>query len=1254
MKKHIFYIILLLLLLFVITFKLFLGGVFVWGDYSYISTNSFQILLNQAFYTWNNVNFGTFTRGGFGNIPSILYTLIPYINSHFIFLLNYILPFFLITFSTYHVLGILFKNNKIAFLGSVFILINPVVIGDFLNGQTLLPYGTIIYATLFFIKIFYEKKYSTKNIFLFIVFIALTFFFLPPLLVPVSFFFFIFFIPTLFLIKQRELIALIKTIIIIGITLFLVSTPYIISGNSGNGAIASQSYINDYYHNYASTNIINTLRFAGNDGNAQQALGYNKTTFSNMSGYFFIVILLLSLIIIQKHKVKGLILFYGLSSILLFVILFLHVLATNNSFGTSFFELSWLTSTIRNPAKVYLIYFVFAIIILGYSNLILHSVFKKRYIYIWLIQLLCIITYGSSVFDGYYALSKNMNLSQGHVDPVIIKMVTDSDENNIKRAIIIPSNHQDELTYQNISTALSTLRLGGTYQSTEKFETLLNTAFNDEKLTLFVDLLNIAGVDGIYLKNNNTYNKDGHNNFGLFNVNIPYTHAKVFLKNALPDYIDESGYNLYLKKDNYKNIRAYSNMFLLKDNNYKSDIIFMDKVFYSNINFALEQKDIPGQKISQIFEDAISRDVKSGAVVDVENAGYKDILYHNANKRDLVIKTTDDKSEIVATKKERLIVNDEKLVDKDDTQVIFTLNDDYHNYYIKDGGTVIPFVNNARLNSEVPNEIYKTTVDNVVKNGNFNNSLWQDKVSDCNDYDERPVLSMKKVLGEGENNYVLQLETTKHIACTSQKNIPVQADKEYLVRFDYKPVNAKQAGFYLGFKNSSEGNYQSYSERLATPDYTRGEWQHYAKIIRIPQGTTDLSLYLYAYESDGEENNIVQYDNVSVQPVELVQTINPEEKKSFVKVDLPKANNGEYKFEYKDEQHNFANKIPNPSFENGLWAKRVGDCNHYDNNPVLGVEKIVKSKKFNVESDVQDKYALQFEATRHTACLSQKGIPVKGKTEYLFEFDYQGEKAKQAGYYIVFNDSNKTVINEKVPIAEKNWQTFHKRFTTPSDATSMTLYIYGYSKDEKTKVITRYDNFKLIELPNIANRYYLVSESPVGTTKPKETTFDLINPTKKLVHIKGATKPFYLTMSESYHDKWQAELNNGKVQGFFKSWVPFVKPDAISNDKHFKYMTFLNGWYVDPVELCESSKNNNLKTPQNSHSSNFDPLYTGGGQLKDGCTKNEDGSYDIEMVIEFTPQRYFYLGLLISGTTFISLIGYLIYDWYRRRRKTFF
>lgn len=38
------------------------------------------------------------------------------------------------------------------------------------------------------------------------------------------------------------------------------------------------------------------------------------------------------------------------------------------------------------------------------------------------------------------------------------------------------------------------------------------------------------------------------------------------------------------------------------------------------------------------------------------------------------------------------------------------------------------------------------------------------------------------------------------------------------------------------------------------------------------------------------------------------------------------------------------------------------------------------------------------------------------------------------------------------------------------------------------------------------------------------------------------------------------------------------------------------------------------------------------------------------MTLYFRPQSYFYLGLIISGTTLILLLGYLVYD-IRRKRK---
>lgn len=325
---------------------------------------------------------------------------------------------------------------------------------------------------------------------------------------------------------------------------------------------------------------------------------------------------------------------------------------------------------------------------------------------------------------------------------------------------------------------------------------------------------------------------------------------------------------------------------------------------------------------------------------------------------------------------------------------------------------------------------------------------------------------------------------------------------------------------------------------------------------------------------------------------------------------------GENDITYQDAAYSFTNLISNGSFESGAWQQKVGDCHNYDKNPLIAMSLNTQDKSDGAQS-------LQLEATRHNACNSTK-IPVKAGASYLFSFDYQSPDVSTGSYYLGFNDKLKTVVSAKLPITDKNWHTLSRTIVAPDGATVVSLYVYALQSDGKTNNINRYDNFKLIEIPDISNSYYLVSQPKEQLQQPASTTFELINPTKKLVHIEGATTPFFLAMSESYHDKWQLQMNNARVQGFLNSWWPLAKPDAVPSEYHYQLDGFLNAWYVDTPALCAISGAS--------------------------CVKNADGSYDIEMVIEFWPQRWFYLGLLISGATLAGCLGYLGYDFYKRRK----
>ena len=65
----------------------------------------------------------------------------------------------------------------------------------------------------------------------------------------------------------------------------------------------------------------------------------------------------------------------------------------------------------------------------------------------------------------------------------------------------------------------------------------------------------------------------------------------------------------------------------------------------------------------------------------------------------------------------------------------------------------------------------------------------------------------------------------------------------------------------------------------------------------------------------------------------------------------------------------------------------------------------------------------------------------------------------------------------------------------------------------------------------------------------------------------------------------------------------------------------------------------------------IDPDYIRANYPKEYYKENPDGSIDVRMTLYFKPQSYFYLGLIISGTTLLVLIGYLGYDTIRRRKN---
>jgi len=145
---------------------------------------------------------------------------------------------------------------------------------------------------------------------------------------------------------------------------------------------------------------------------------------------------------------------------------------------------------------------------------------------------------------------------------------------------------------------------------------------------------------------------------------------------------------------------------------------------------------------------------------------------------------------------------------------------------------------------------------------------------------------------------------------------------------------------------------------------------------------------------------------------------------------------------------------------------------------------------------------------------------------------------------------------------------------------------------------------------------------------------------KVSMHLSG---PTVLVLSENFHPKWQvysfsepfaqdfqnnsfiSEERHGTVQNdalydgkFFDTWF---KKSMLDKSNHLKVNGYANGWYIDPESICSQVK----------------------------CQQNDDGSYDLFIILEFKPQRLFVISFVFSSLLAVALIllicYFLFYTW---------
>ncbi|MFA6410502.1 MAG: hypothetical protein WCW26_02930 [Candidatus Buchananbacteria bacterium] len=515
---------------------------------------------------------------------------------------------------------------------------------------------------------------------------------------------------------------------------------------------------------------------------------------------------------------------------------------------------------------------------------------------------------------------------------------------------------------------------------------------------------------------------------------------------------------------------------------------------------------------------------------------------------------------------------------------------------------------------KTPVKIYQPKDSNLLinKNHSFEKGAWTGQVSDCSAYlGGQPKIGMTIKDGGTNGNKLLELSSQNHFACTYNTfNLNFEPNRLYRLSFDYKTVVGDKIQYYYNLKNSADKTQEKFG-LIKTPD---ANWHTFVEVFNPEfNAANSFSLYFYA-PSDGFENLVNQYDNVSLSSYFLIKEIQTSNLVFPQNYDLGNwflLDRGKNYFQYIRSTKNLL-KNYNPSFETGLWQKKVEDCSNY----LTGMPQLGMALKNNGTAGRQ---SLTLSAKNHFACTFNI-FPVRLERNKIYQlsFDYKTVAGNKIQYYYNLKNNRWQQQDkfESITTQDSNWHTF-STVINPNieNADSFSLYFYAPA-DSSEILINQYDNLKLEEFtPKEIYSYYLyaqqkndLSQAVLSQSTPAKrfkTQVDLVNVNQKLL----------LVYPEKFSFGWKAYLaaptKLNRLNLFLFS--------SIDSEYHFKTDNYNNAWLIDIENLCRQS---------------------------DVCIKNSDGSFNLSLVIQNDLIKVGYISLIFSIGFLISAI---ILFWYEKK-----
>ncbi|MCK5510893.1 DUF3367 domain-containing protein [Candidatus Parcubacteria bacterium] len=497
---------------------------------------------------------------------------------------------------------------------------------------------------------------------------------------------------------------------------------------------------------------------------------------------------------------------------------------------------------------------------------------------------------------------------------------------------------------------------------------------------------------------------------------------------------------------------------------------------------------------------------------------------------------------------------------------------------------------------------------NLLENNSFEKGFWNEKVGNCNfnNPDAKILMDLTKDASDGQSALLLSAEEDS--ACSYSRTIKeFEPDTVYFLSFDCKNISGSAPAFCVwnGKGCAKDG------EALVSKN-----WQTHEMLVKLSPEAKQFIMYFYSHKNKGPVT-VNLYDNVKVykitKPIKQIILELPYVSEFSEDIFLK---SGEHKISaviFKDE----LNLLENNSFEKGFWNEKVGNCRLSDPDALLEMKLIPDS--------TDGKAALELSAEKDAACVSSAPIKKFSKDKaYAVSFDYK-IVAGNAARFCVW-DGNVCVKTEDLKKVDDGWHYYETIFEPNIDSEFLNIYFYA-SAEKVENAVVRYDNVAINIVENkILDAYYLKTKDEKKISQ-SNINFEKVNPVyyKLLLKQKDAS---LIIFQESFHPGWRAYIQGEKSpQNFLQKarrHFGFWNEKEIARDNHIIANGFANAWWIDANDICKD---------------------------KNFCNKNQDRTYDMEMIIEFWPQRWFYSGLFVSGIIFLGCITYLTADFVKRRRQ---